>query len=491
MVRRLVKARDLDLSEWICSIKGESFGPRYSDGQFRKYAEAISELCFDNRHFHNAPRWDRIVRDFSHNAEASLREIFEAFGANPCDSRAALACGTALRSLCEIGPLYEVDTSVVVYGFGINSAVFEGILPSRFANNLLGDSPGFLTRVNSICQFDDIDGNWDRIRKRHNLTIARETLVAFLLTNRLRARVPNFMYVFGHFDHHSSMLDVDECEEEMPQRLFGGGVDARYLMIEKVRGVNMREWYYTKTFCKEVEDGIFTIFAQVLLALALLRDDLRGGNTAFAHGDIHPGNIIVEELEEECALEYKIGKTAYTLRTRVIARLVDFECAQLRVPVPSEFARKYAKSEYVKDGFLYMGSFFEKCHQTTAGTINSLYDVTRLATLLNITIERGNLASALVAPLFGERKAPPDQNSYEKWIADFFSWVPLDIDCDPLDYLEEVIESAPEYRHFLKKEKCGFENLPTLEAYYASRTKPLSEAAEELLTRILGDQGEE
>jgi len=157
--------------------------------------------------------------------------------------------------------------------------------------------------------------------------------------NRLREYIPNFIYTFAYFEckdmydnkvcqgrqgREITLDDYDELNENDQQAWEAGLLthfvdedpNVAYLLIEKVEG---------ETLQKFIENGakdedILNIYVQVLLALQAGQDH----PVQFVHGDLRHTNVMVKDLGREAVIQYPLGDTIYTVKTRYLAVIIDY-----------------------------------------------------------------------------------------------------------------------------------------------------------------------
>ena len=107
--------------------------------------------------------------------------------------------------------------------------------------------------------------------------------------NSLKDRISNFMYVFGETEYEGK----------------------RGLLLERVNGVCFGEWIEGRSL-----EEVGEVLAQIFLSLAVAQ-----GEFGFIHGDLNPGNIMIEELNNPRTFNYNGRKIV----SRYRAVIIDFD----------------------------------------------------------------------------------------------------------------------------------------------------------------------
>ena len=135
-----------------------------------------------------------------------------------------------------------------------------------------------------------------------------------LQLNRLRS--PNFMRVYSAFKCFVNISGVIPnqklCLDPGPKN-----IEKYFLLSEFVRGSPLYKVLYEANIT-----DIMSIYLQILLAL-----EEAWRVNKFTHYDLHTSNILVNELPGEMLIPYEIkGKLVY-LKTRYIAKIIDYGMA--------------------------------------------------------------------------------------------------------------------------------------------------------------------
>lgn len=168
-----------------------------------------------------------------------------------------------------------------------------------------------------------------------------EFIVGTYALNHLRTKIPNFMYIYaGLFASKSvkKMKKINIPTEETGNKML-------YTAVEEIHGIQLADFSGTI----EQNDAIM---AQIYLTLAFGQEFYD-----FSHNDLHAGNILVEDLKKEFTILYPFSNGTYFVRSRYLARIIDYGKAHVRVPV--SFTSKKVKDDAEKLGYnIYKDGYF-------------------------------------------------------------------------------------------------------------------------------------
>lgn len=151
----------------------------------------------------------------------------------------------------------------------------------------------------------------DQLKIRGNLKpsdeVTHEGLVGILGTNKMRALIPNFSYIYGNFTIpkcpvQKDVFSNDTCSVTIYERIIG------------------------KVFKDFIKSCNFTEFINCILqvALSLL---VASRNIDFTHYDLHTQNLIIKPLMEMINITYE----SYDLRTPFVATFIDYGSSYIKI----------------------------------------------------------------------------------------------------------------------------------------------------------------
>ena len=153
------------------------------------------------------------------------------------------------------------------------------------------------------------------ISSRHARTVAiHELFIGLTITNPLRARCPNFAYVYGGF--MCGMID------NMNMKLCAGNIDIPYIVYEDVEGLSLYK-FMLDSKGKDTEE-LYSVIIQCWLALQVAREH---GNE-FSHGDSHTQNIILRPLKKMMSIKYVVSGKTYYVNSKYVATFIDYGLSQ-------------------------------------------------------------------------------------------------------------------------------------------------------------------
>ena len=147
---------------------------------------------------------------------------------------------------------------------------------------------------------------WDRDTERMQL---HEFFVGVYGTNKLRDRIPNFVYVMGTFGC-SPPFDIGG----RGVAYCTGATPVQYILYENVRDSESLTDFVRKCPYEQY----LNVVVQLALALQMAYEDL-----GFTHYDLHPGNVLIRELDEDMYIAYNVHGTRKYLKTRYVATIID------------------------------------------------------------------------------------------------------------------------------------------------------------------------
>lgn len=143
--------------------------------------------------------------------------------------------------------------------------------------------------------------------------LAHEAVVGLAL-NPLRAKIPNFSWVFGVIRCSIPVVEnnqlVSWCSKKDP---------VTYVVYERIPGISMREFLATCTVTDFID-----VYLQVLQSLHVAYSTCQ-----FTHYDLHCDNIIIRPLKERSTIVYDLGNVTFYHTTTNIATFIDYGFAHI------------------------------------------------------------------------------------------------------------------------------------------------------------------
>ena len=166
-----------------------------------------------------------------------------------------------------------------------------------------------------------------KFSKKYENNIRREYFIGMYL-NKLRYKIPNFVYTFGLFKckrtKESNPIIGNICKGKKTPKI------TSFLINEKITGISMYDYIMSDNISTDI---FFNIFAQILLALQIAQDEL-----GFTHFDLHYDNLLLRALDNKnfrnSQYNYKVNYNNdtynYTAK-EYIATIIDFDQACIRI----------------------------------------------------------------------------------------------------------------------------------------------------------------
>jgi hypothetical protein len=134
-----------------------------------------------------------------------------------------------------------------------------------------------------------------------NSHILREFLLGYLYINKLRNKVPNFVYTYGSIKLSSELSKQNQIQKQT-------------IILEKIEGnqlgvlisqnsISFEEW--------------LNIFCQVLLSLEVAQQEI-----GFTHFDLHCLNILVKKVSSKNQL--LLGNKKFEISFDILPVIIDF-----------------------------------------------------------------------------------------------------------------------------------------------------------------------
>jgi len=145
--------------------------------------------------------------------------------------------------------------------------------------------------------------------------LIHEIFVGLFGTNKLREYIPNFSFVYGGFPCSEPIIYNDKVLTFCNTNYSSGSVAQYYALYENVTP--------SRTL-HEVQNNLtphefLNIFFQLCLAEEFAYEQIN-----FTHFDLHTGNLLIRELDEEILLRYSLDKHTYYVRTKYIVTFIDY-----------------------------------------------------------------------------------------------------------------------------------------------------------------------
>ena len=119
--------------------------------------------------------------------------------------------------------------------------------------------------------------------------LIHETTIASIL-NTIGDKTPNFIYFYGFIQN--------------------------YCLYEYINGMTLEDWLQDK----QDEKDILSIIIQVLLSIEIAAKEFN-----FTHFDLNMNNIMIIELNKERNLNYILDEHKFSIKSRYIVKIIDFE----------------------------------------------------------------------------------------------------------------------------------------------------------------------
>ena len=206
-------------------------------------------------------------------------------------------------------------------------------------------------------------------------SLLREYFLGISIINKLRYRIPTFVYTLGAFicpEPNPSSNAKPVCKTNNQETL--------YVLYENIKGNSV------KTLLTEnrltFEDWL-KIFVQLLLSLEVAQE-----HTDFTHFDLHTGNVMVRE-GFNFNYTIPIGNTSYNITLPDLApTIIDFgmSCAQFKYNKEGKEEQRYIGSydfaQYGMLNFMVPGYDMYKfliysCIDATSGMFKGIYEIFR------------------------------------------------------------------------------------------------------------------
>ena len=206
----------------------------------------------------------------------------------------------------------------------VNSIIFESdnvknnsIIKKYFTNlNQIGDesangialSSGF----NNISDFFVIKAPQN---PNNSYELIHECFVAFHGTNKLRALIPNFSYIYGLKNCSLPFLDNKEviswCENKK--------IAVNYIIYEKINNsISLSKYIETCT-----SDQFIEIFLQILFSLKIAAREI-----GFTHYDLHTENILLRKIDTPSFIKYD---DIFLKTENYVATIIDYGMSNIMV----------------------------------------------------------------------------------------------------------------------------------------------------------------
>jgi hypothetical protein len=157
-----------------------------------------------------------------------------------------------------------------------------------------------------------------------------EVFVGYHL-NKLKAYIPNFMYVYSHDISHNKVRVIKEW----------------------IEGISLENWFKTKFNIGDFNQILLQINLSLFSAQSLY---------GFIHYDLYPWNVIIKEYDNPVTIyyPYENGKCA-KITTKLVPYIID-----------------YGKSSIIKDGIRYGNVKTCSIHDTLTILLSCLYECVKL-----------------------------------------------------------------------------------------------------------------
>ena len=146
-------------------------------------------------------------------------------------------------------------------------------------------------------------------KARYNDQQLHEFFVGVYGTNKLRDRIPNFVYVMGTFGCNPPIVQDDKGLAHCR-----GATPVQYILYENVRDSESLTDFVRKCTYEQY----LNVLVQLALALQLAYEDLN-----FTHYDLHTGNVLVRDMGQDMYIAYNVHGTRKYLKTRYVATIID------------------------------------------------------------------------------------------------------------------------------------------------------------------------
>ena len=172
-----------------------------------------------------------------------------------------------------------------------------------------------------------------------------EFFIGFHL-NKLRSKIPNFMYVFGAFtcNEPGKGKPCWKDPDSDPNDFWAAIVPkSDYLIMEAVKpGLTLRQFLERRYLTREM---VMQAYFQIVMALAVAYYELD-----FTHYDLHASNIVIQDIfqDKEYLVPYTFeGKTVY-VRTYFLIKFIDYGISHVQIN-----GEHYGNIPFANKGFAY------------------------------------------------------------------------------------------------------------------------------------------
>lgn len=199
----------------------------------------------------------------------------------------------------------------IVIGSGAYGAVYDGafLKESGFVVKSSGDSVLDEIKIThrQNFRFQQL-GRFLEVKATENKNLLRE----YIINRRLnQLNLPIFQQTYAFINCSRPIADAKRvfsfCTIEEP------GV----IVSQHIKGENMRTWIRTAKL-----DDILTVFTILFQNMATAHD-----LTGFTHYDLHPGNILIEELPRE----FSFRISGHYIHSRYVPKIIDFGMSRIDI----------------------------------------------------------------------------------------------------------------------------------------------------------------
>jgi serine/threonine protein kinase len=209
------------------------------------------------------------------------------------------------------------------------SSVYVGTRELRAVLTPVGDNPLSQSTVEGVTWLVGFNGNPLAFAVvKHGTDVNDDTniiheLLIGLALNSLRSKTPNFMYVYGGFA--CSLPELSDYKT-----MCSSDKNMNVMMLSEV--INTK-YTFRDLYASDISDkDLIGVVAQICITLSIAQSVY-----SYIHTDLHPGNILIEELPEPVLLKYKTGQGDAVISSRYIAKIIDygFSCMTINAPDPT------------------------------------------------------------------------------------------------------------------------------------------------------------
>ena len=188
-----------------------------------------------------------------------------------------------------------------------------------------------------------------KIPKSVNINIYHEAIIGMLALNKLRDRIPNFMFIYGLFycsrplKIPNNISNTNNSYKICPIN----GLKYGHLVMENIFNSKPLDQILNSLTTQE----FLNIYLQIINALNLAHKEYD-----FTHFDLHSGNVLIQELTEPILIPlYTDSQEIIYITTNKLARIIDYGKSHININIP-ELNKKLSFSFNVRESYYKKGN---------------------------------------------------------------------------------------------------------------------------------------